>query len=93
MQMRLFSIKKFPLKANSFKMFKKPSFGFSSQQSQPTVEAQTNPPKQTWFQKFFGPQTYIASPKFKKRWLILIPCFLNNLCFGSPYAWSIVAGL
>ena len=46
-----------------------------------------------FFQKYFGPQANTASPNFKKRWLMVIPCFLSNLCIGAPYAWSMVAGL
>ena len=73
---------------------KQPRFVFST--DQPTNEIKTDDkttvPK-TFFQRFFGPQTYIASPKFKKRWLMVIPCFLSNLCIGSPYAWSLVASI
>lgn len=51
-----------------------------------------DPPK-TFFQKYFGLKSCIASPKFKNRWLMVIPCFMSNLSIGFPYAWSIVAGL
>ena len=94
MQMRLLALKKLPLRTNSSGFFKQPIFPFSSH---PKPENQFEnpqpiPPKQTWYQKFFGPQTNTVSPQFKKRWLIVLPCFLSNLCLGSPYAWSIVAG-
>ena len=92
--MRLLALKKLPLRRNSLGFFKQPIFPFSSQQKPENQleKPQTIPQKQTWYQKFFGPQTNTVSPQFKKRWLIVLPCFLSNLCLGSPYAWSIVAG-
>ena len=100
------SLRKLPLNAfkstYSPKVFSRPmanySFSTNPNESKETI---TIPTGQTtkksflsspFFQKYFGPQTYVASPKFKNRWLMVIPCFLSNLCIGSPYAWSMVAG-
>jgi len=62
----------------------------------PNQSTPQNPPKtfltSKFFQRYFGPQSYTASPKSKNRWLMVIPCFLSNLCIGSPYAWSMVSG-
>lgn len=69
-----------------------PSLNFFSTSEKPAqVDAQSQKTP-TFFQKYFGPHTYIAKPNFKKRWLITVPCVLNQICIGSPYAWSIVAG-
>lgn len=46
----------------------------------------------SFFQKWFGPQSYRASPNFKNRWLMVLPAFLTHLCIGSPWAWSVVVG-
>ena len=90
MQTRLLALKKLPLRMNSLVFFNHSIFPFSSQ---PTPSNQLEKPqKPTLYQRFFGPQTNTVSPRFKKRWLIVFPCFLSNLCLGSPYAWSIVAG-
>ncbi len=45
-----------------------------------------------FFQKWFGPQTYRASPTFKNRWLMVLPAFMTHLCIGSPWAWSVIVG-
>lgn len=42
----------------------------------------------SFFQKFFGPDSVVASPKFKNRWLIALPAFATHMCIGAPYAWS-----
>lgn len=72
----------------------KHNYLFSSNNQAPI---EPTPPKSFFsspvFLKYFGPKTYIASPRFKNRWLMVLPCVLSNLCIGSPYAWSLVAGL
>ena len=44
--------------------------------------------KKTFFQKFFGPESVVASPNFKSRWLVALPAFATHMCIGAPYAWS-----
>jgi hypothetical protein len=69
---------------------------FSTNQTPPP----TSPPQPAkssfysskFFQKYFGPQTYRASPTFKKRWLMVLPAFLTHLSIGSPWAWSVIVG-
>ena len=52
----------------------------------------SNAPKaveeKSFFQKYFGPESVVASPKFKNRWLIALPAFATHMCIGAPYAWS-----
>lgn len=46
------------------------------------------PEKKTFFQKYLGLESAIASPKFTNRWLIALPAFATHMCIGAPYAWS-----
>ena len=43
------------------------------------------------FSKLFGPESNVASPTFKNRWLMVIPAFTTQMCLGAPYAWSLMA--
>eukprot|EP01041_Mallomonas_annulata_P011127 gene11128-23259_t len=38
----------------------------------------------------YGPESNVASEKFKGRWLMAVPAFATHMCIGSPYAWSLM---
>ena len=46
------------------------------------------PAKKSFFEKYLGPDSVVASPNFKNRWLIALPAFATHMCIGAPYAWS-----
>eukprot|EP01031_Cornospumella_fuschlensis_P023146 gene23146-28130_t len=42
--------------------------------------------------KLFWSKSNIAEPgNLPSRWTMLVPAFMNHLCIGSPYAWSLMA--
>ena len=43
------------------------------------------------FNKYFGPESNVASPTFKNRWLMVIPAFTTQMFLGAHYAWSLMA--
>ena len=47
--------------------------------------------KQTFFEKYFGPEACTAKKEFNNRWLLLIPAFSAHMCIGAPWAWSVMA--
>ena len=93
--LKLLSVKRLilPHRSNCLGFSAKQSFLFSNDPKTNSSEAAIKKTQnKTFFQKYFGPETYTTSPYFKNRWLVVIPCFISNLCIGSPYAWSMVAG-
>eukprot|EP00794_Sanderia_malayensis_P017685 gene17685-19451_t len=50
--------------------------------------AESKPEKKSFFKRFFGPESSVASENFKSRWLVAIPAFATHMCIGAPYAWS-----
>lgn len=91
MQGKLLNLKKSSSLCRSF-LPRKALFSFSNVQQPPKMDSKPSTPP-TFYEKWFGPGTSIASPLFTNRWLVALPCFLNHLCIGSPYAWSMVGGL
>nr|XP_040568855.1 LOW QUALITY PROTEIN: oxalate:formate antiporter-like [Lepeophtheirus salmonis] len=45
-----------------------------------------------FMEKYFGPESSIASPDFKNRWSMFVPAFATHVCLGSPYGWSAISG-
>ncbi len=43
--------------------------------------------------KYFGPESNIASKTFNNRWLMVAPAFITHVCIGAPYAWSLMADI
>jgi MFS family permease len=48
------------------------------------------PKKSGFFSRLFGPESNIASEKFKNRWAVVFPIMAGHACIGSPYAWSLM---